>query len=51
MITMQCQAHIDELEKSIISLCKHKLKLMKELSETNETIAFLRKQQENLNNV
>ena len=48
--TMQRQNHIDELEKSIIALAKHKMKLLSEVQEINNTIEFLRKQQEDLTN-
>ena len=40
-----------ELEKSIIELSKRKLKLLREVSDINETISFLRQQQDELSNV
>ena len=39
------------LDKSIVELSKRKLKLLKEVNDINETISFLRKQQEQLTNV
>jgi hypothetical protein len=50
-LTMQRQNHIDELEKSIIALAKHKMKLLSEVQEINNDIEFLRKQQEDLSDV
>ena len=50
-MTPQLEMHIGELDKSIIALSKRKLKLLKEVSDINETISFLRKQQEQLTNV
>jgi len=47
-LTVQRQNHIDELEKSIIALAKHKMKLLSEVQEINNDIEFLRKQQEDL---
>ena len=41
----------DELEQSIISLAKRKMKLLSEVQEINKDIEFLRKQQEDLSNV
>jgi hypothetical protein len=43
--------HIGELDKSIIELSKRKLKLLQELDQINQTISFLRQQQEDLLNV
>jgi len=40
-----------ELEKSIIELSKRKLKLLREVNDINETISFLRQQQDELSNV
>jgi len=40
--------HIGELDKSIIALSKRKLNILKELNNINETISFLRCQQEEL---
>ena len=48
--TMQRQNHMNELEKSIIALAKRKMKLLSEVQEINNTIEFLRKQQEDLTN-
>ena len=39
------------LNKSIVELSKRKLKLLKEVNDINETISFLRQQQEQLTNV
>ena len=39
------------LDKSIVELSKRKLKLLKEVNDINETISFLRQQQEQLINV
>ena len=50
-LTVQRQNHIDELEKSIIALAKHKMKLLSEVQEINNDIEFLRKQQEDLSDV
>ena len=50
-MTPQLEMHIGELEKSIVELSKRKLKLLKEVNDINETISFLRKQQEQLTNV
>ena len=47
----QLEMHIGELDKSIIELSKRKLKLLKEVNDINETISFLRQQQEQLINV
>ena len=41
----------DELERSIVSLAKRKMKLLSEVQEINKDIEFLRKQQEDLSNV
>jgi len=43
--------HIGELDKSIIELSKRKLKLLQELDQINQSISFLRQQQEDLLNV
>ena len=51
MMTPQVEMHLGELDKSIIELSKRKLKLLKEVSDINETISFLRQQQEQLTNV
>lgn len=51
MMTFQREMHVAELEKSIISLSKRKLKLLQEVNDINETISFLRKQQDDLINV
>tara|TARA_A100001515_G_C4569772_1_gene209360 strand:- start:1087 stop:1245 length:159 start_codon:yes stop_codon:yes gene_type:complete len=50
-MTPQREMHIGELDKSIIELSKRKLKLLQELDQINQTISFLRKQQEDLLNV
>ena len=50
-MTPQVEMHVNELEKSIIALSKRKLKLLQEVNDINETISFLRKQQEDLLNV
>lgn len=51
MMTFQREMHVAELEKSIIELSKRKLKLLQEVNDINETISFLRKQQDDLTNV
>ena len=51
MMTPQVEIQIGELDKSIVELSKRKLKLLKEVSDINETISFLRQQQEQLTNV
>ena len=51
MMTPQVETHVGELDKSIISLSKRKLKLLQEVQQINMDIAFLRKQQEQLTNV
>ena len=51
MMTPQVEMHVGELDKSIISLSKRKLKLLQEVQQINMDIAFLRKQQEQLTNV
>jgi len=51
MMTPQLEMHIGELDKSIIALSKRKLKLLQEVNDINETISFLRQQQEDLSNV
>ena len=50
-MTPQVEMHVGELDKSIISLSKRKLKLLQEVQQINMDIAFLRKQQEQLINV
>ena len=50
-MTPQLEMHIGELDKSIVELSKRKLKLLKEVNDINETISFLRQQQEPLINV
>jgi len=50
-LTPQREMHIGELDKSIIALSKRKLKLLREVNDINETISFLRQQQEDLINV
>ena len=51
MMSSQVEMHVGELDKSIIELSKRKLKLLQEVQQINIEIAFLRKQQEQLNNV
>ena len=51
MMTLQRELRIGELDKSIIELSKRKLKLLQEVNDINETISFLRQQQEQLINV
>ena len=51
MMTPQLEMHIGELDKSIVELSKRKLKLLQEVEQINETISFLRQQQEQLTNV
>ena len=50
-LSYQREMHIGELDKSIIALSKRKLKLLQEVEDINETISFLRQQQEQLSNV
>ena len=50
-MTPQREMQIGELDKSIIELSKRKLKLLQELDQINQSISFLRKQQEDLLNV
>ena len=50
-MNQQLEMHIGELDKSIVELSKRKLKLLKEVNDINETISFLRQQQEQLINV
>ena len=50
-MNQQLEMHIGELDKSIIELSKRKLKLLQEVNDINETISFLRQQQEQLINV
>ena len=47
-MTPQREMHIGELDKSIIELSKRKLKLLQELDQINQSISFLRQQQEDL---
>ena len=51
MMTFQREMHVAELDKSIIALSKRKLKLLQEVNDINESISFLRKQQDELTNV
>ena len=48
---MSITSQRDELERSIVSLAKRKMKLLSEVQEINKDIEFLRKQQEDLSNV
>ena len=50
-LTPQREMHIGELDKSIIALSKRKLKLLQEVNDINETISFLRQQQDNLEEI
>lgn len=50
-LSPQREMHIGELDKSIIALSKRKLKILQELDQINQTIALLRKQQEDLYHV
>jgi len=50
-MNQQLEISIGELDRSIVELSKRKLKLLKEVNDINETISFLRKQQEQLINV
>ena len=50
-LSMQREMHIGELDKSIIALSKRKLKLLQEIENINQTISFLRQQQEDLHDV
>jgi len=50
-MSFQREMHVAELEKSIIALSKRKLKLLREVNDINESISFLRKQQDDLTNV
>ena len=50
-MTPQLEMHIGELDKSIVALSKRKMKLLQEVNDINETISFLRQQQEQLTNV
>jgi prefoldin subunit 5 len=43
----QTQLIMKNFDKSINSLCKRKLELMREIKEINESIEFLQQQQEN----
>ena len=47
-LSMQREMHIGELDKSIIAMSKRKLKLLQEIENINQTISFLRQQQEDL---
>ena len=51
MMSFQREMHVAELDKSIIALSKRKLKLLQEVNDINESISFLRKQQDDLTNV
>ena len=51
MMILQRELRIGELDKNIIELSKRKLKLLQEVNDINETISFLRQQQEQLINV
>ena len=51
MMTPQVEMRLGELDKSIVALSKRKLKLLQEVNDINETISFLRQQQEQLTNV
>ena len=51
MMILQHELRIGELDKNIIELSKRKLKLLQEVNDINETISFLRQQQEQLINV
>ena len=50
-LSFQREMHIGELDKSIIALSKRKLKLLQEIENINQTISFLREQQEELYSV
>ena len=50
-MNQQLEMHIGELDRSIVELSKRKMKLLKEVNDINETISFLRQQQEQLTNV
>ena len=47
-LSFQREMHIGELDKSIIAMSKRKLKLLQEIENINQTISFLRQQQEDL---
>ena len=47
----ELEMKVYEIEKSIIELSKRKLKLLREVNDINETISFLRQQQDELSNV
>ena len=47
----QVEMQVGKLDTSIIELSKRKLKLLQEVNNINETISFLRQQQEQLTNV
>ncbi len=47
-LTPQRQMHITELENSVIERSKRKLKRLQEVNDINETISFLRQQQDRL---
>jgi len=51
MMSFQREMHVAELDKSIIALSKRKLKLLQEVNDINESISFLRNQQDELTNV
>ena len=50
-MNQQLEMHIGELDRSIVALSKRKMKLLKEVNDINETISFLRQQQDELSNV
>tara|TARA_A100001201_G_scaffold29554_1_gene32041 strand:- start:922 stop:1074 length:153 start_codon:yes stop_codon:yes gene_type:complete len=50
-VNQQVEMRVGELDKSIITLSKHKMKLLKEVERINQIISFLRQQQEQLTNV
>ena len=50
-LSFQREMLIGELDKSIIALSKRKLKLLQEIENINQTISFLREQQEDLYSV
>ena len=50
-MNQQLEISIGELDRSIVELSKRKMKLLKEVNDINETISFLRQQQEQLTNV
>ncbi len=50
-LSFQREMLIGELDKSIIAQSKRKLKLLQEIENINQTISFLREQQEELYSV